>query len=236
VGALAPAGGGDTIKTLNAALQLTAEDDGSGVAQMRFSYDGQTWTDWEQFATQKQWPLLEAEKPQTIYAQVQDVAGNVSEPMATTITAAVIQQGMLLVANVGDSRSYLVREGRAYLITADHSKVQQQIDRGELTEREAKYARQKNIITRSLGSHDQVGVDTWWLMLAPGDKLLLCSDGVSNYVELPQLPALLNQPSLQQAVNHLIDTAYDRGSSDNMTAILAAILPATMGLPESGAP
>lgn len=143
--------------------------------------------------------------------------------MATTITAVVIQQHQLLVANVGDSRVYLWRSGVAHLITGDHSVVQAQLDRGEISPIQAALSPQRNRITRSLGSREFVGVDTWHVPLISGDRLLLCSDGISGHLVPAELNKLLGLPSLAAAINQLIDTAYDNGSGDNMTAVLISI-------------
>lgn len=143
--------------------------------------------------------------------------------MATTITAAVVQQRQLLVASVGDSRAYLWRCGAAHLITADHSVVQALVDRGEISLTQAIASPQRNRITRSLGSKDYVGVDIWHAALSAGDRLLLCSDGISSHLVQEELDRLLGLPVLQEAVNRLIDTAYDNGSKDNMTAVLVSI-------------
>ncbi len=145
------------------------------------------------------------------------------ERMSTTLVAVVIYRNHLFVAGVGDSRVYLIRDQEASLLTNDHSWVQRQLDRGQMTPIEAATSPHRNRITRSLGSHSQVGVDIWQAELASGDRVLLCSDGISNYLEERELIRLACQPRLQQVVNHLIDTAYDRGSSDNMSAVLIAM-------------
>jgi PPM family protein phosphatase len=150
-------------------------------------------------------------------------APHMPERMATTLTAVVIQQQRLVVANVGDSRAYLWRRGVAHLITGDHSVVQTQVDRGEISSTQAALSPQRNRITRSLGSREFVGVDTWRATLSPGDRLLLCSDGISGHLAPAELNRLLGLPNLATAVNRLIDTAYDNGSGDNMTAVLISV-------------
>jgi protein phosphatase len=142
--------------------------------------------------------------------------------MATTITAGIIHQDQLIVASVGDSRAYLVHHHEAFPVTGDHSIRQRLVDRGDAVGSSNRSHGDRNRITRSLGSHDQVGVDIWWVSLESGDRILFCSDGLSQYVDLPNLGMLAGQGNLQQAVNGLVDAAFDRGSPDNITAILIA--------------
>lgn len=143
--------------------------------------------------------------------------------MATTVTGIVLKPEHLFTANVGDSRAYLIRDGKAKLITGDHSWVQAQIDKGRLTEGEAALDPQRHRITRSLGSQTQVGVDIWHWDLLRGDRVLLCSDGLSNHLSCWDIEKIAGKRPLQKAVNRLVDEAYDRGSRDNITAVLAEV-------------
>lgn len=143
--------------------------------------------------------------------------------MATTITVVVLKPPRLLAASVGDSRAYLLREEEVTLITSDHSWVQEQINQGRLTEMEAALDPQRHRITRSLGRQTQVGVDVWQQSLQSGDRILLCSDGLSSYLSPADIGQIAGRKPLQKAVNRLIDTAYDRGSHDNITAVLAEV-------------
>ncbi|MEM7347557.1 MAG: protein phosphatase 2C domain-containing protein [Chloroflexota bacterium] len=140
--------------------------------------------------------------------------------MSTTLVAAAIQQRHLFIASVGDSRVYHIQDKQATLLTSDHSWVQTQVNQGQLTVAEAAASSQKHRITRCLGTQDQVGVDTWHFELAPKERLLLCSDGISGHLDEPAIARLARQSDLQQAVNGLIDTAYDNNSADNMSAVL----------------
>jgi protein phosphatase len=140
--------------------------------------------------------------------------------MATTIIAGVVTPGRLYVANVGDSRVYLIRQARAHLLTGDH-KPRPPSDSEEGTPGN-RPAQESNRITRSLGSHDRVGVDTWQIPLGPSDRLLFCSDGLSNFVKQKEIARLASHTDLQRAVNHLVSAAFDNGSGDNITAILVA--------------
>ena len=143
--------------------------------------------------------------------------------MATTLAAAIVHRQQLVVAGVGDSRVYLLRGQQAYLITADHSWAQNQLDRQLVTAAAVGQSPARHRITRCLGSHDHVGVDIWRITLQREDRVLLCSDGLSSYLSAEELAALGSLPDVQQAANSLLDRAYDNGSSDNMTAVLLTV-------------
>ncbi len=140
--------------------------------------------------------------------------------MCTTLTAALIQGNKLILAQAGDTRAYLIRNRQAQRLTKDHSWVQAQVDQGLLTPDEAKVTKHKNRITRALGKEEQIGIDTERITLLAGDRVLLCSDGVSNHLSEQELATLAGQKHLNKAVNNLLDTAYDNGSTDNMTVVL----------------
>ncbi len=144
--------------------------------------------------------------------------------MGTTLTAAIVRGDTATVGNVGDSRTYLIRDGRIGRLTKDHSLVQELIDSGEITEEEARRHPQKNIITKAIGIEKELRLDEGdvkEVKLKPGDYLLLCSDGLSD--ALPDediLKTVLSARSLQEAVKLLIDKAYSFGSDDNITVVL----------------
>ena len=144
--------------------------------------------------------------------------------MGTTLTAAIVRGDTATVGNVGDSRTYLIRDGSIERLTKDHSLVQELIDRGEITEEEARRHPQKNIITKAIGIEKELRLDEGdvrEVKLKPGDYLLLCSDGLSD--ALPDediLKTVLSARSLQEAVKLLIDKAYSFGSDDNITVVL----------------
>jgi serine/threonine protein phosphatase PrpC len=147
-------------------------------------------------------------------------AGEGWQRMATTLTAVVIlPSGKLIVAHVGDSRAYLIRHGRGQQLTLDHSYAAEQARHGQNSTNPSDQHR----ITRSLGSKPHVGADVTSLTLQAGDHILLCSDGLSSYVSDKQLAHIASQPQLQPSLNHLIDTAYDNGSPDNISALLLAV-------------
>lgn len=135
--------------------------------------------------------------------------------MGTTLVVAVVIGSMLCVAHVGDSRAYRLSGEGLTRITRDHSVVQQMVERGELTEEEARSHPQKNVITRALGVEETVAFDYVRLPFEPGDKVLLCTDGLSNMVDDTLLETTLRQPD---AVPKLVQLALDAGGSDNVTA------------------
>jgi serine/threonine protein phosphatase PrpC len=144
--------------------------------------------------------------------------------MGTTLVAAVVQDDELVVANVGDSRAYLIRDGQAEQISHDHSWVNEQVEAGLLTESEAQTHIYRNIITRSLGSRPDVPVDTFSLPLQVGDAVFLCTDGVSNEVRAPEIGQIISEATgAEQAAASLIATANRRGGADNLTAIVIRV-------------
>lgn len=143
--------------------------------------------------------------------------------MGTTVTALLLVGKQAFVAHVGDSRCYLLRGETIVQLTEDHSLVNEQIRAGLMTEEEGRYSRLKNIITRSVGFERDVAVDTVALELEAGDRLALCSDGLSNLVEDAEIGYLLRQTSIEQAPEVLIALANERGGDDNSTVVCLAI-------------
>lgn len=142
--------------------------------------------------------------------------------MGTTVVAALINGSRLAVAHVGDSRCYLVRGGALTQLTDDHSLVAEQERQGLISKEEAAHSQIKNIITRALGEGPEVEVDLNDFDLIDGDRILLCSDGLSNMVSEQELLAIVgkeNDPV--QACEILIGLANSHGGRDNITAILA---------------
>lgn len=150
----------------------------------------------------------------------QDLSG-----MGTTCTAVVVLGNDALVAHVGDSRAYLIRDDEARQLTTDHSLVAHLVERGQLTPEQARYDPRRNVVTRSVGVGPQVDVDAERLtgVLAPGDTLLLCSDGLHGSVEDEELAEAAGGPDLEEACARLIALANDRGGPDNITIILARV-------------
>jgi serine/threonine protein phosphatase PrpC len=147
--------------------------------------------------------------------------------MASTITAAVIHGASVFMAQVGDSRGYLIRNGRVRRVTRDHSLVDELLRAGELTAQEALHHPQRNVITRALGVKATVEVDVFEEKLRNADVILLCSDGLYRMVEDAEIArALIAEP--QQAVDSLIALANQRGGPDNISVVAVRI-----SLPES---
>ncbi len=151
--------------------------------------------------------------------------------MGTTAVAAVVRGSEVHIANVGDSRAYLLRKGQLTQITKDHSFVQEQIDAKILTPEAARTHPKRNVITRALGHKPQVEVDTFEGQLAASDLLLLCSDGLSGTLNDSEMAAILSQYTPQEAIIHLINEANLRGGPDNISAVLVKALPYDTTLP-----
>ena len=144
--------------------------------------------------------------------------------MGTTFSALAQQDGDVLLAHVGDSRVYLVRHGALMQLTTDHTLVEEMVQRGMLTPREARVHPRRNIITRALGTEPWVDVDTIQLSIRPGDAFFLCSDGMTNYVEERDiLRAALAEGDWDEKLRGLVSVALENGGADNITALFAII-------------
>lgn len=143
--------------------------------------------------------------------------------MGTTTSVLLLLGRVAVIGQVGDSRIYLARDGQIVQITDDHTLIAAQIREGMLTEEEARYAPHRNVITRAVGSHEYVEVDTRVVETIPGDRFLLCSDGLHGYVEEPdEILPILSLP-VDQVCQKLIDIANARGGKDNITAIVVEV-------------
>lgn len=142
--------------------------------------------------------------------------------MGTTITAALLVGNALVIGQVGDSRVYQVRGMNAKQITEDHTLIAWQIKQGLLSPDEARTSPHKNVITRAVGNRDYVQVDTTVVPVEKGDRYLLCSDGLHGYLQMEEIPDLVDIGG-QNAVQALIDLANLRGGRDNITAVLVEI-------------
>ena len=145
--------------------------------------------------------------------------------MGTTVVAALFDADRATLVHVGDSRAYLFRDGELRRLTDDHSWVQEQVNAGILSEDEAKSHPLKNVVTRALGGAAHVSVDLIEVPVRPGDRFLLCSDGLTGMVPDEDLFAHFRSDGLiEKTVRQLIDTANDRGGVDNITAIVVEVL------------
>ena len=140
--------------------------------------------------------------------------------MGTTLVAAVVEGQKLLVANVGDSRAYLLADGSFLQITQDHSIITEQVRLGLLTAHEARRAPLRNVITRALGSTEDSEPDVFELPWATRRTLLLCSDGLHGVVEDRAIEAILAAEPPARAVRRLIDAANAAGGPDNISTIV----------------
>jgi PPM family protein phosphatase len=142
--------------------------------------------------------------------------------MGTTVTVCGVLQSSLYLAQVGDSRGYLVRRGVATQLTKDQSLMQRLVDAGELTEAEAEQSERRNIILQALGPDSKIRVDLTWQELRRGDTLVMCSDGLSGQVKREEIAQLGKElPDLDALCSRLIQMANERGGPDNITVVSA---------------
>lgn len=155
--------------------------------------------------------------------------------MGTTMTVALLEDEEVWIGHVGDSRAYLVREGRIEQLTDDHSLVAELVRSGRLTPEEAESHPQRSVITRALGTDAAVEVDAFPVAVRPGDLFMLCSDGLTTMVDDETIRELVerHRPDLQTAARALVDEANRRGGEDNITVVLFEIagLEDTLELP-----
>jgi PPM family protein phosphatase len=156
--------------------------------------------------------------------------------MGTTLVALLEDGDMVHVANVGDSRGYLLRQGELSQVTVDHSLVQELVDDGRLSPEDAERHPQRSVITRALGIDPEVEFDLFTYKLQVGDRLLLCSDGLSDVVEPAQIRnVLLRVRNSHQAARKLVTVANEQGGPDNITVIVVdAVDEATAQAMEEG--
>ncbi|MGG0944268.1 protein-serine/threonine phosphatase PrpC [Bacillus subtilis] len=141
--------------------------------------------------------------------------------MGTTIVCALFTGKTVSVAHIGDSRCYLLQDDDFVQVTEDHSLVNELVRTGEISREDAEHHPRKNVLTKALGTDQSVSIDTRSFDIEPGDKLLLCSDGLTNKVEGTELKDILQSDSApQEKVNLLVDKANQNGGEDNITAVL----------------
>ena len=138
--------------------------------------------------------------------------------MGTTAVAAFVKDGAAVIAHVGDSRIYLVN-GEIKQLTRDHSVVQSLIESGKITPEDAKVHPRKNVITRALGAEEDVAVDSDCLNLSDGDTLLLCSDGLTNFLDDKDILTVFQNNDISAVAEKLVETANENGGGDNITVV-----------------
>lgn len=144
--------------------------------------------------------------------------------MGTTATAALLEDGILYLVHVGDSRAYLIRDGRMIQVTEDHSVVAEMVRRGALSADAAETHPARHVITRALGVDADIDIDALRVDLEPGDVVLLCTDGLSGPVgDDDMLRVVESAPSLQDAAARLVESANAAGGPDNVTVVLARV-------------
>ncbi len=149
--------------------------------------------------------------------------------MGTTLTAAALvgtdDGDRLVLANVGDSRTYLLHEGLLEQVTTDHSVAEELVARGELSEDEAQIHPHRHVLTRAIGVSPEVDVDVWQVEPREGDRFLLCSDGLTNEVSVDRIEAVLaSTPDPEHAAEALVRLANDAGGNDNITAVVLDVV------------
>ncbi len=141
--------------------------------------------------------------------------------MGTTFVAATISGQHLYVANVGDSRLYLVDDTAVCQITRDHSLVNEMIRQGGMTAEMARHSTRKNIITRAVGAESDVQIDVFDLFLQPGQQVLMCTDGLTNMVSDDEILDIMREEDNPAAqAKRLVDTANAHGGKDNISVVI----------------
>lgn len=144
------------------------------------------------------------------------------EGMGTTVVAAFVSKEFIVISHVGDSRAYIINNDVTQL-TRDHSVVQSLIESGKLTQDEARVHPRRNVITRALGIEPDVLVDSDEYILKDGECLILCSDGLSNFVNDEDLKTAFENNPLEQLSEILVEIANKNGGGDNITVVTVAI-------------
>ncbi len=140
--------------------------------------------------------------------------------MGTTVVAAIVTDGAAHIAHAGDSRAYVITDEEIRQLTTDHSMVQEMLNNGEITQEQAKLHPQKNIITRALGVDTSINIDYCEVPFSHGNLLLICTDGLTNYMDAEQIFQLSRQMSAQALTDELIAQAKNAGGGDNITVAI----------------
>lgn len=146
------------------------------------------------------------------------------EGMGTTVVVAYVQENTLYWAHVGDSRLYIYGLEGLRRMTKDHSMVQQLVEAGTITEEEVIHHPKRNMLTRAIGVYETVEVDTGVVEVRQNDRVLLCSDGLSGYIEESKIEEVLSEENNEsRALEDLVHLVYDTGARDNVTIVLGRI-------------
>lgn len=145
--------------------------------------------------------------------------------MGTTAVVIYLNGKTAYIANIGDSRAYLIEKSGIMQLTTDHSVVQKLVESGSITPQEARNHPEKNIITKALGTEPLEDYDIYEFSVREGDKILLCSDGLTDMIEDSQINDILNQDkSPDEAVSALVAAAKENGGRDNITVVLISFI------------
>jgi protein phosphatase len=163
---------------------------------------------------------------QTVCSSIFDIAQEdpALQGMGTTLTSLWFNKDSVYLGHVGDSRAYLIRDGKAQQLSEDHSWVSEQVRAGMMTAEEAKVSRFRHIITRSVGFERHVTVDAISMPVQLGDCFVLCSDGLSNYVEADEIAQVTLRHFYKDVPRALINLANERGGDDNITVLLLHVV------------
>ncbi|WP_251574870.1 Stp1/IreP family PP2C-type Ser/Thr phosphatase [Limosilactobacillus agrestimuris] len=144
--------------------------------------------------------------------------------MGTTLVAAIIFEQAMVVANIGDSRGYVLHGDLLTQVTIDHSLVNELVKHGDITEEEARNYPQNNIITRAIGASADARIEVNRFEIAPGDQILLCTDGLSKMVTREQMKKMLeSELSVAEKCSQLVKMANDAGGLDNITVLIGLV-------------
>jgi serine/threonine protein phosphatase Stp1 len=158
--------------------------------------------------------------------------GTAAQPptvVGTTAAVLVIHSGFGVCTWCGDSRVHLVRDGEAFLLTRDHSLVQEMLDRGEIDRDAARDHRAGHVVSRAVGVGSVAEIERLAIEVWPGDRFLLCTDGISRHVSVPELAALVVDDP-EAAVRGVVDLAQARGATDDVTAVAICLNEGGAGL------
>lgn len=180
-----------------------------------------SWSDWSQPLVALRAAFAAANKAVLVKAASDSNCAG----MGTTLTACLIYNKQMMIAHIGDSRLYLMRQAALRCLTIDHSIVGEMVRSGGLSEEAARSHPQRNILTRALGAELNLDIDIFCEGLQVGDRLLLCTDGLHAMVQMPMIEHILfTYSSPKEAAAKLISAANDAGGADNITTIVADIL------------
>lgn len=145
--------------------------------------------------------------------------------MGTTVSLVTLNQGTAFWAHVGDSRIYLCHQGKLQQISKDHTIVQVLVEKGKITEEEAKDHPKRHVLTRAVGVDRTLMVDSGIFGIKPGDRILICSDGLTSFVSQEELQAAVSdqQRSEREIIQSLFARVYENGAKDNVTAVLKSV-------------